>query len=72
MYSPLGAVSTGQVGAEAPSRTVAGVVLEQQGILAPAALVARLATIVHQVTPKGVTPRDGAGQLDLLQGSDVG
>jgi hypothetical protein len=51
---------------------MAGIVLEQQGVLARTALVARLVTIIHQVAPKGVTTRDGArGALNLLQGSVV-
>lgn len=72
-HSPLGAVDTGQVSAVAPRRTNAGVVLEEQGILAPAALVARFCTILHQLTQKGLTTRDWAGvALNLLQGSRVG
>lgn len=71
MHSPFGAVDAGEVGAIAPRGTPAGVVLEQQGVLARTALVGRLAPVVHDLTPTGVTARDGAAGLKL-QGACMG
>jgi hypothetical protein len=59
-HLPLEAVDTGQVGTVAAFRAPAGVVLEHQGVLAQGALVAGVATVVDELTPAGVTPRDGA------------
>lgn len=71
-HLPLWAVHTGQVGTVATFRAPAGVVLEDEGVLTQAALVAGLVAIGHQLTPTGITTGDGAAWLDLLQGACMG